>query len=94
MFMQTYEGLKITVKSIIETTQFRLQHQVKYVMTERFCQDLLENCFDRQRFLGSSKDNPSIADFRYNDNAIRNQKFFKPIVHGNVTDTGVISLTE
>ena len=92
--MQTYEGLKITVNSIIESTQFRLQHQVKYVMTERFCQELLENGFDRKRSLESSKDNPSIADFGYNDNAIRNQKIFKPIVHGNVTDTVVISLTE
>ena len=34
---QTYEGLKITVNSITEATQFLLQHQVKYVLTERFC---------------------------------------------------------
>ena len=83
---QTYEGLKITVNSIIEATQFLLQHQVKYVLTERFCQDPLENYFGRQRSLGSRKDNPSMADFGYNDNAIRNQKFFKPIAHGNVAD--------
>ena len=83
---QTYEGLKITVNSIIEATQFLLQHQVKYVLTERFCQDPLENYFGRQRSLGSRKDNPSMADFGYNDNAIRNQKIFKPIAHGNVAD--------
>ena len=46
---QTYEGLKITVNSIIEVTQFLLQHQVKYVLTERFYQDPLENYFSRQR---------------------------------------------
>ena len=32
---QTYEGLKITANSIIETTQFLLQHQVKFVLTDR-----------------------------------------------------------
>ena len=63
-------------------------------MTERICQDPLEKYFDRQRSLGSKKDNPSMADFGYNDNAIRNQKIFRPIVHGNVAETGVISLTE
>ena len=67
---QTYEGLKITVNSIIEATQFLLQHQVKYVLTERFCQDPLENYFGMQRSLGSRKDNPRMADFGYNDNAI------------------------
>ena len=38
---QKYEGLKITVNSIIEATQFLLQHQIKYILTERFCQDPL-----------------------------------------------------
>ena len=67
---QTYEELKITVNSIIEATQFLLQHQVKYVLTERFCQDPLENYLGIQRSLGLRKDNPSMADFGYNDNAI------------------------
>ena len=71
---QTYEGLKKSVNSIIEATQFLLWHQVKYVLTERFCQDPLENWFGRQRSLGSRKDNPSMADFGYNNNAIRNRK--------------------
>ena len=43
--------------------------------TERFCQHPLENWFGRQRSLGSRKDNPNMADFGYNNNAIRNQKF-------------------
>ena len=30
------------------------------------------------------KDNPSMVDFGYNNNAIRNQKHFKPIADGNV----------
>ena len=57
-----------------------------FVMTEPFCQDPLENWFGKQRSLGSRKDNPSIASmahFGYNNNAIRNQKKFKPIVNGH-----------
>ena len=81
---QTCEGLKISVNSIIEDIQFVLWHQAKYVLTERFCQHPLENWFSRQRSLGSRKDNPSMPDFGYNNNAIRNQKRFKPIANGNV----------
>ncbi|XP_065654860.1 uncharacterized protein LOC136081473 [Hydra vulgaris] len=80
---QTYEGLKITVHSIIESVQFLLQQNAKYVLTERFCQDPIENYFGRQRSLGSRKDNPSVNDFGYNDNMIRNQKVFLPVT-GNV----------
>ena len=36
---QTFEGLKTTVHSIIEAVKFLLQHHVKYVLTEKFCQD-------------------------------------------------------
>ena len=71
---QTYEGLKITVNSIIEATQFLLWRQVKYVLTERFCKCPLENWFGRQRSSGSRKDNPSMADFGYDNNVIRNQE--------------------
>ena len=69
---QTYERLKISVNSIFEATQFLLWNQVKYVLLERFCQDPPENWFGRQRSLGLRKDNLSMADFRYNNNAIRN----------------------
>ena len=93
----TYEGLKISINSIIEAIQFLLWHQVKYVLTERFCQNPLENWFGRQRSLGSRKYNPSIAsiaDFGYNNNAIRKQKKFKPIANGNVADSGMIALSD
>ena len=50
---QTYGGLKTSVNSFIEAIQFLFCHQVKYVLTERFCQDPLENLFGRQRSLGS-----------------------------------------
>ena len=35
-----------------------------------------------------------MADFGYNNNAIRNQKNFKPIADGNVADSGMIALTD
>ena len=88
---QTYEGLKISINSIIEATQFLLWHQVKYVLTERFCQDALANWFGRQKSLRSRKDNLSMVDFRYGNNAIRNQKHFKPITNVN---SSMIALTD
>ena len=34
-----------------------------------------------------------MVDFGYNNNAIRNQKNFKPIANGNVADSDMIALT-
>ena len=76
---QTYEGIKITVHSSIELIKYLLSQNVPYVLTERFCQDPLENYFGRQRSMGQRKDNPSLRDFGYNDNTIRTQKIFRPI---------------
>ncbi len=76
---QTYEGLQLTTHSVIELTKYLLNNGVPYVFTERFCQDPLENYFGRQRSMGRRKDNPSLRDFGFNDNSIRNQKMFHPI---------------
>ena len=73
---QTYGGLKISVNTIIEAAQFLHQHEVRYVLTERFSQDPLEKYFGHQHSIGGRKDNPTIRDFGYNDNSIRNQKVF------------------
>ena len=35
-----------------------------------------------------------MVDFGYNNNAIRNQKHFKPIANGNVAGSGMIALTD
>ena len=35
-----------------------------------------------------------MVEFGYNNNAIRNQKHFKPVANGNVVDSGMIVLTE
>ena len=83
---QKYKGVKITVYSVIELVKFLIMHKVSYWLTEKFCQDPLENCFGKQRSSGACKDNPSLYDFGYNDDTIRNQKVFKPIATGNVRD--------
>ena len=91
---QTFEGLKLTVNSIIESVQFLLNNGVNgYVLTERFCQDPLENYFGRQRAMGSRKDNPSLRDIGYHDNTIRNQKVFRPIAAGNVGDQAMVEIS-
>ena len=53
---------------------------IKYVLTERSCQDPLKNWFGRQRSLGSRKDNLSMVDFGYNNNAIRNQNILNKLL--------------
>ena len=83
---QTYKGLKITVHYVIELVKVLTVHNVSYVLTERFCQDLLENYFRKQSSSGARKDNPALYDFGYNDNTIKNRKVFKPIATGNLRD--------
>lgn len=71
---QTYVGLKITSYSVVEATKFLLNEGVEYVLTERFCQDSVEEYFGSQRSLGRRCDNPDIRGFGYNDNTIRIQR--------------------
>eukprot|EP00794_Sanderia_malayensis_P002816 gene2816-3252_t len=80
---QTYEGLHIAVKSVIELTKYLLSHGIEYVLTERFCHDPLENYFGSQHAIGQRKNNPTMRDFCYNNNAIRNQKVFLPVASAN-----------
>ena len=65
------------------------------VLTERFCQDPLENYFGQQREIGARKDNQSIRDFRFDDNSIGNQKILRPIAGNNVCgqDIGMVDFT-
>ena len=71
---QTYGGLQISVYSLIEATKFLLTEGFEFVLTERFCQDVLEEYFERQRSLGRRNDNPTLKKFGYNDNTLRIQR--------------------
>ena len=49
---QTYEGIKLSVHSSIELTRFLLNIGIKFVLSGRYSQDILENYNGRQRALG------------------------------------------
>ena len=85
---QAYEGLQITCLFMLEIIKYLLESGVAYVLTERFCQDVLENYFGRQRTICGRKDNPTLRDFGYNDNTIRNTKCTKSIT-GNVSGSQI-----
>ena len=57
---QTHEGLQITAHSVVEATKFLLNIGMQYVLTERFCQDSVEEYFGNQRKFGRRSDNPDI----------------------------------
>ena len=80
---QTYEGFQTSVLSFKEVCRFLLQNGVPYVLSNRFCQDDLENYFSRQRTIGSRRDNPSVRDVGYNNNTIKSQFSVRPNA-GNV----------
>lgn len=63
---------------------FTLQEGFDYVLTERFCQDVLEEYFDYQRGMGRRAHNPFLKEFGYNANAIAIQGQLAPIIKGNV----------
>ena len=67
---QTYEGLQISAYSVVEATKFLLNEGVEYVLTERFCQDPLEEYFGNQGKLGRRNDDPDMKMFGYNNNTI------------------------
>ena len=81
--LQTYEGIQITVHSFKKVCKFLLEHSVPYILSERFCQDDLENYFGRHRVIGNRRDNPSVRDVGYNDNTVTSQYSVQSIV-GNV----------
>ena len=87
---QTYEGLQITVHSFKEVCKYLLHNGVKFILSERFCQNDLENYFGRQRAIGSRKDNPSVKDVGYNDNTIKSQ--FSILIMFVVMLTNLMSL--
>ena len=81
---QTYRRLKITVSSIVQVVQFLLSEAMENVLSEWFCQDLLEEHFRRQRERGRFIDNPTLQAFVYYDLTLAVQRNIAPVVKGNV----------
>ena len=82
---QTYYRIQMTVYSIINVVKFLISEGCEFILTERFCQDIVEENFGRQRGLGRRKDNSTIRDFGYNDNILRIQRSCVP-VEGNTKE--------
>ena len=79
---QTYCGIQMTVYSIINVVKFLTSEGCESILTERFCHDIVEENFGRERGLGRRNDNPTIRDLGYNDNTLRIQRSCVP-VEGN-----------
>ena len=85
---QTYEGLQITMHSVIETVRYLLKNGMSFLLTENFNQDCVEDNFGPNRGLGRRNENPSLFQFGYDSNTIHMQR---SIVRGN-TRGGFFSL--
>ena len=70
---QTFEGIQITIFSLIEMVKYLLEQGMPFALSERFCQDSVEDLFYR-RCMGRCSDNPDINQFDYNNNAIQIQR--------------------
>lgn len=68
---QTYKGLVMTVKAFVEATKYLLTHGVEFVLSNKFCQDPLEQHFGRHRCLGRTNDNPTVHQFGYHETLLR-----------------------
>ncbi len=64
---QTYEGFKISVHSHVKAIKFLLSEGFKYVLSEHFMQDVIEDYFGHQRTQRGRSENPSAEQFGYND---------------------------
>ena len=76
---QTYEGLQISVLSVIETVRYLLKNGMLFVLTEKLNQDCVEDNFGRHRGLGRRNKNPSLFQFGYDSNTIRMQRSIVPV---------------
>eukprot|EP00794_Sanderia_malayensis_P001207 gene1207-583_t len=76
---QTHEGLKISIHSLVGVTKFLLTNGAEYVLTNKLCQDPVEEYFGRQRAIGRRSENPSMREFGYNDNKLRIQRSIVPL---------------
>ena len=82
--LQTYEGLKIAVYSHIDAIRFLLSKGFKFVLSERFMQDVLDDYFGYQRDKGRRSDNPTAQQFGHNELTIAAQRDIAPVIRGNV----------
>ena len=62
----------ISVYSFVEVTKYLLEQTgVQFILSERFNQDPLESHFGKHRQMKGGNDNPTVAQFNYNENNLR-----------------------
>ena len=57
IFWQIYEGIEITINSLILLAKFLIQHKKSYIVTVKLCQESPESFFGRQRSMQLEKTN-------------------------------------
>ena len=60
---QTFERLQIIVYSVTGYVKYLLNSSLKFVLREKFNQDVVEEYFGRQRGFGKRNNNPTLLDF-------------------------------
>ena len=64
----------VAVNSFVDMAKYLLrQHGVKYLFSERFCQDPVEEFFGKQRACGGRNDSPTVKQFMDNTTSLRLQ---------------------
>ena len=71
---QTMEGIQINIASLPECVRFLLAEGFDYVLSEKFCQDPVEEYFGGQMGMGRRSENPDMYMFGYNNHALHIQK--------------------
>eukprot|EP00794_Sanderia_malayensis_P001655 gene1655-1842_t len=71
---QTYNGIKVTVRSLVECTKYLLQNGLQYVLSSKFNQDPLEQHFGRHRMLARRSTNPTVQAYGYQERKLSLQR--------------------
>ena len=72
--LQTYHCIQITVRSTVKAVRLFFQNGCIFILTERLCQDTVEEYFGSEKQMGRRNDNLDMAKFSYNNNTTRIQR--------------------
>ena len=70
----------MTVRAFIGVTRFLLSHGVSFVLSNKLCQDPIEEHFGRHRAMKRAVENPSLMEFGHQENSLRLQRQLALIV--------------
>ena len=64
---QTYDGIRVSIHSLVECTKYLLENGLQYVLSSKFNQDPLEQHFGRHRMLARRSTNPTIQAYGFQE---------------------------